>query len=186
MQILRDYLIGDEFSEAHNQQQNPVERNAIRWLKRYTKVLLDRTNAPPELWLEAMKYLADVHNHTAKESLRWAIPITLRHGETCDISHLLMFMFMEPVYYSSYDSFPDSDERLGYWTGTTHNVGDTSCHRILDAETYKFHETGTVRPVDTSKNPNFRVGVPGVKMPPTFRKHNPTIPTEEEKLNLNL
>ena len=41
MELHRKYLAGDEFSEPHNQQQNPVEGNAIRWLKRHVKVLLD-------------------------------------------------------------------------------------------------------------------------------------------------
>ena len=31
--LQRKYMIRDEFSEPHHQQQNPVERNAIRWLK---------------------------------------------------------------------------------------------------------------------------------------------------------
>ena len=42
----RKYLIKDEYSEADNQQQNPVELNAVKWLKKHTQLLLDRTNAP--------------------------------------------------------------------------------------------------------------------------------------------
>ena len=51
--LQRKYLIKDEFSEAANQQQNPVELNAIRWLKKHVQLLLDRTNAPSYLWLHA-------------------------------------------------------------------------------------------------------------------------------------
>ena len=69
-----------------------------------------------------------------------------------------MFQFYEPVYYHHTSSFPDSEEKLGYWVGTTHNVGDALCHCILDAETKRFHETATVRPVST-KHPNWRIGV---------------------------
>ena len=42
----RKYLIKDEYSETDNQQQNPVELNAIKWLKKHVQLLLDRTNAP--------------------------------------------------------------------------------------------------------------------------------------------
>jgi len=38
--------IKDEFSEAYNPQQNPVEGRAIRWLKMASHKLLDRTGAP--------------------------------------------------------------------------------------------------------------------------------------------
>lgn len=37
----REYLVKDEFSEAYNQQQNPVESGGIRWLKSAIHVLLD-------------------------------------------------------------------------------------------------------------------------------------------------
>ena len=163
--INRSLLIGDEFSEPHHQQQNPVEKNAIRWLKIHTKVILDRTNAPPELWLDVMEYLADVHNHTSKETLRWAIPMTLRHGETRDISHLLMYTFYEPVYYHDYDTYPDSSEKLGYWIGTAHNIGDALTFKILTHDTQEVIYRSTVRPANV-KNPNYRAGVPLSALPP--------------------
>ena len=105
-----------------------------------------------------MMYLVEVHSNTAKESLRWNIPLTVRTGETQDISPLLLFQFFEPVYYAHDPSFPDSKERLGYWVGPSKHVGDSLCHTILDSETFKEHHTSIVRPVKT--NPNFRVGVP--------------------------
>ena len=165
LDINRQYLIGDEFSEPYHQQQNPVEKNAIQWLKIHSKVLLDRTNAPPSLWLAAMEYLAEIHNHTAKETLRWAIPMTLRHGDTRDISHLLMFSFFEPVYYFDYDSFPESSERLGYWIGHSKNIGDALTWKIWDpenpnAEIYR----STVRSA-LEGNPNFQAGVPMHMLP---------------------
>ena len=127
-----------------------------------------------------MEYLADVHNYTAKESLRWNIPMTVRHGETPDISFLLMFMFYEPVYYHQTSSFPDSEEQLGYWIGSSYNVGDALCHCILDAETKQQHETATVRPVNT-KHPNYRLGVPATVLPP---KHKANSTKDEEDENL--
>eukprot|EP00978_Attheya_sp_CCMP212_P048287 scaffold497979_cov126-Attheya_sp.AAC.1 len=46
--INRKYCIADQFSEPKNQQQNPVELNAIKWLKHHAQVLMDRVNAPPD------------------------------------------------------------------------------------------------------------------------------------------
>eukprot|EP00978_Attheya_sp_CCMP212_P024566 scaffold77435_cov62-Attheya_sp.AAC.1 len=51
--INRKYIIAAQFSEPHNQQQNPVELNAIKWLKQHAQVLMDRVNAPPDVWLQA-------------------------------------------------------------------------------------------------------------------------------------
>ncbi|MEM7375684.1 MAG: hypothetical protein AAF587_44235, partial [Bacteroidota bacterium] len=154
--IQRRYTIGDEFSEPHHQQQNPVERNAIRWLKIHSKSLLDLTGAPEYLWLQAMRYLADVHNHTAKENLRWAIPLTVRHGDTRDISSLLAFRFYEPVYYLDYESFPSTSEKLGHWIGVARNVGDALTYEIYSPETGRILNRSTVRPA--KPNPNFRLG----------------------------
>ena len=47
LEINRDNNVKDQFSEAHNQQQNPVESRAMKWLKSQSGVLLDRTGAPP-------------------------------------------------------------------------------------------------------------------------------------------
>ena len=110
----RQYLVKDEFTEPGHPQQNPVEMNAIKWLKTHVQILLDRTNAPASLWLQAAKYLAQVHNHTAKETLRWEIPLTVRHGDTRDISPFLTFKFMEPVYYTDYVGFPQTQEK--HWS----------------------------------------------------------------------
>ena len=46
LRINRDLYIKDGFSEPHNQQQNPVESRAIKWLKESSHVLMDRTGAP--------------------------------------------------------------------------------------------------------------------------------------------
>ena len=109
--IQREYLIKDEFSEAGNQQQNPVERQAIRWLKEHCRTLMDRTNCPDKGWIDALRYLADVHNILAQESLGWKNPYTRHHGYTKDISGFLHFRFRQPVFYLDADaSFPASKE----------------------------------------------------------------------------
>jgi hypothetical protein len=87
------YLIADELTEPHHQQQNSAELRAVKWLKRHCAILMDRTGAPPKTWLLACKYLAEVHNISADDTLHWAVPQTVRHGETVDISVFLKFMF---------------------------------------------------------------------------------------------
>jgi hypothetical protein len=37
--------------------------------------LMDRQGAPDIVWLQAMEYMADIHNNTANESLGWMTPI---------------------------------------------------------------------------------------------------------------
>jgi hypothetical protein len=91
MDIHREFMIKDEFSEADNQQQNPVEVHAIRWLKEHCNTLMDRTDCPSEGWLDTLEYLASIHNILAKESLGWINPYTKRHGFTKDISGYLHY-----------------------------------------------------------------------------------------------
>ena len=53
-QLIRLYLIGDENTEpSYHPQQNMAELQAVKWLKQHTQLLLDRTGAPPMLWLLA-------------------------------------------------------------------------------------------------------------------------------------
>ena len=47
---LRRLLIGVEYTEPYNPQQNPAELRAIRWLKAAVKVLRSRTGAPAFVW----------------------------------------------------------------------------------------------------------------------------------------
>ena len=77
--IQRNLYIKDEFSEAYNPQQNPVEGRAIRWLKMASHALLDRTGAPDSAWYFGVKYLADVHNITYDTTLG-CTPYEKRHG----------------------------------------------------------------------------------------------------------
>ena len=124
-------IIGDEFSEPGMQFQKTVEPNAIRWLKSYTERLMDTTDVPDFLWFEAMSYLAELHNCTAKESMRWQIPSTVRYGHTKDISLMLTFEFYKPVYYLTASGFPKTQETLGRWLGPATNCGDCLTWRIL-------------------------------------------------------
>jgi hypothetical protein len=137
--INRDYLVRDSFPEPHSPSwQNPVEARSIRWLKGTSQVLMDRQGAPDIVWLQAMEYMADIHNHTADESLGWMTPIQKRKGHTPDISAFLHFTFYEKVYYMDSDStYPSTKEKTGYWIGVSKNIGDALTYEIFtdDKET---------------------------------------------------
>ena len=60
--INREFLIKDQYTEPYHPQQNPVESNAIRYIKAQVYNILDRTGAPDTLWYMAAQYVADVHN----------------------------------------------------------------------------------------------------------------------------
>jgi hypothetical protein len=110
LEIQRDLLIKDEFSEAYHQHQNPVESRAINWLKRASHALLDRTGAPDSAWYFAIKYLADIHNITYDPSLG-TTPYQRRHGMIPDISAYLQHTFWEPIlYYDHEETWPSSKE----------------------------------------------------------------------------
>jgi hypothetical protein len=113
-QRLRDLLVHSEFSEPHNQQQNPVELRAVRWLKDAAKVIRKRTGAPKSVWLQATQYLADIHNMTSDETLAWKTPRSVRQGTQTDISQLIQFQFWEPiVYLDTEEKFPSTKEKPG-------------------------------------------------------------------------
>ena len=155
--INRKYIIADQFSEPKNQQQNPVELNAIKWLKQHAQILMDRVNAPPDVWLQACIYLADIHNISANDGINDDIPLQRRHGTTPDISAFLQFIFWQKIYFLQHDqSFPATKEQAGYFLGVSHNVGDNLCFKILTADTGQIIHTSMVRAAD-KRYPNRRV-----------------------------
>ena len=156
-EINRKYLIKDQWSEADNQQQNPVEVNGVRILKERSQTLMDRTNCPDPGWEDAQKYISQVYNILAQDALNGMNPFTKRHGYTKDISGFLHYRFRQPVYYLEMnDSYPSSKERPGYWIGVSENVGDALTYIVRDAVTNKRVHKSVVRPADDPSMPNHR------------------------------
>jgi hypothetical protein len=111
LRIQRDLFIKDQFTESYHLWQNPVELQAIKYLKDHAHALMDRTGTPDPFWFHAVKYLADIHNICADPSNRYAIPKTVRTGVTQDISAHLQFQFLEKVWYLDHENnFPASNE----------------------------------------------------------------------------
>ena len=61
----REYEVKESFSETGNPNQNHVESQAIKWLKRAGERLLNHTGAPEFVWIWAYQYLALVNNWIA-------------------------------------------------------------------------------------------------------------------------
>jgi hypothetical protein len=141
-------FISDWQSEPYHQHQNPAERR-YNTVKTWTNVLLDRTGAPPELWLEALRYVCFLLNHTFCDSID-SIPLEKLLGHTIDISILLPFHFYQEVYYKVYqEDFPsESKENVGYVVGFAEHVGHALTYRVLTKDTRKIISRSTLRPVD--------------------------------------
>ena len=153
--INREYMIKDQLSEPYNPQQNPVESNAIRYLKGQIHMLLDRTGAPDSLWFMAAQYAADVHNICSDAKHPSGItPLQYQQGATPDISAYLQFTFWEPILYLDHEAiWPSSKERSGRWLGIAHNIGDALTFWILDDQSKYILARSVIRPF----NQNLRV-----------------------------
>jgi hypothetical protein len=156
-EINRDHGIQESFLEPKNPWHNPVETRAIKWLRQSTMKLLDHTGAPFWLWFFAIAYTALVNNWTAEESLGWKTPHEKRHGYTPDISALLAFHFFEKIYYLDAElTYPQSNERAGYWLGVADNVGDCLTYYILTDDKHQVLARSVVRSAFRSKT-NYRI-----------------------------
>ena len=58
IQMNRDLIVHDSFTELHHHHQNPVESQAIKHIKNWSKVLLDRRGAPDYCWFLCQEYCA--------------------------------------------------------------------------------------------------------------------------------
>jgi hypothetical protein len=128
---------------------NKIQLNFVQlnYLKDHSQVLLDCTGAPENCWLLAFKYITDVHNVCANESLNYQIPRKLRHGGLQDISAFLEYHFYEPILYLDCDaSFPSSKEKQGWWVGIANNVGDSLTFKTLTEDSNKMIHCSVVRP----------------------------------------
>ena len=129
--INRNMIVKDTWSEAGYPTQNPVEQGGVRILKSAASTIITQTGAIPAVWPWVYNYIADVNNHCANRILNWRTPIEKRHGYTPDISALLLYQFWEPIYYLIDEATPKSKEQKGRWLGISHNVGDKLTYFIL-------------------------------------------------------
>ena len=88
----RKMHIKSETSEPHNQQQNPAERR-IQTVKNGTQKIMDRTNAPPFIWLECLIFYVAILNMCCLDRLKG------RNAYEVAFGYFILFQFWEPVYY---------------------------------------------------------------------------------------
>ena len=67
--------------------------NRIQWLKRQTMAILRSTGAPLDLVFHAMKWVAEVHNHSGQTCCGGRSPIEKVFGDTPDATHIAQFDF---------------------------------------------------------------------------------------------
>ena len=153
--INREYMVKDQLTEPYHPQQNPVESNAIRYLKGQVHLLLDITGAPDSLWYMAAQYTADINNICSDPSLPNGItPLQYLRGVTPDISAYLQFTFWQPILYLDHEAeWPSSKERSGRWIGLAQGIGDLLTFWILDDQSKHILARSVVRPY----NKNLRV-----------------------------
>lgn len=155
LEINREMLIRDKFTEPYNPQQNPVESSAIRYIKEQVLKVLDITGAPESTWFFAAQYVSDIHNICSDDSLPDEMtPLQYLEGSTPDISAYLQFTFWQPVLFLDHEAlWPSTNERSGRWLGVAHNVGDALTFWILDDQSKQVFAQSVVRPL----NHNLRV-----------------------------
>ena len=66
-------------------------------VKRMTNTILDRVGAPAYTWLLCLMYVCFILNVTVSTGSDF-VPLQVATGSMADISPLLRFRFMEPVY----------------------------------------------------------------------------------------
>ena len=154
IQLNRDLIVHDSFTEPHHPHQNPVESQAVRHIKNWSKLLLDRSGAPDNCWYLCQEYCAYIYNYTANPMLNWLLPLQVRDGDTKDISHILMFYWFEPVLYLDENApYPETNELPGYFVGFVDNVGDAMTFKILNQAKTKIFYRSVVR---SAMDPNTR------------------------------
>ena len=134
---MRAICVGNWQSKAYYQHQNPSERR-FQTVKTTTNTVLDRTGAPPSVWLLCLFYVIFLLNHTFCQSIN-DIPIQQLNGSTSDISPILRFHFWEEVYYHHDDSdfCSDTREGHGHFVGIAEHVGHAMTFKILTSDTHK-------------------------------------------------
>ena len=75
LNLQRDLVIADEYTEPYSPWQNPAEGGGVRFLKSHAEVLMNRSGCPDYLWYACHEYICAVHECCANEHLNWETPI---------------------------------------------------------------------------------------------------------------
>jgi hypothetical protein len=98
---------------------------------------MDHTGSQASLWFCYLLYCCLILSFTVCAPLGFCTPHFVAKGQVNDISPLLCFHWLEPVYYQSKDSSfpPDSREKRGHFFGISEHVGHAMIFKILTDDT---------------------------------------------------
>ena len=177
LDILRALVIQDWQSEPHYQHQNFAERH-WQTMKRITHTIMDRTNAPPEMWLLCLQYVAYILNRMSLPSLKNKAPLTMLRGEIPDISAIPIYMFYQPVYFLHYQSETEplhkTREKLGHFVGFAENVGHALTFKVFNPESRQILYRSRLR-IDEDGEKNLRAAAPPPSTDGETSRPRPTI-----------
>ena len=97
-------------SEPLQQNHNPAER-IIQEVKATTNMVMDRTGAPPWIWLLFMVFIVYIIKCLEVARLDQRTPTEFDFGITPDIRTLLLFSFWYPVLYLTENDKPPQQKR---------------------------------------------------------------------------
>ena len=144
----RDMMVKDSYSEAGNPNQNPAELLGVKIIKQGAEVIMNKTGVEEKYWPWIHKYIADINNNCASPFLHWNVPITVRHGYTNEISAFLQYQINEKLYYKVDEKCHNSQEKAGYWLGVSSTVGDILTFDIRTDDTQNVIQRSVIRPAD--------------------------------------
>ena len=100
LNLHRDFVVADEYTEPHSPWQNPAEGGGVRFLKSHAEVLMNRSGCPDYLWFACHEYICAVHECCANEHLNLGDIPYRNQGRAHQIFHMLCnFIGMNLVLY---------------------------------------------------------------------------------------
>ena len=119
---------------------------------------MNKHGSPSNLWFLCHQYLCDIHNMCANPNNNWKIPNQVSGGDTQDISHILQFVWFEPILFLDPTSkFPETKEKPGYFVGFARNSGDALTFKVLLPDMKTVIIRSVVRPAKDPRHRNKRV-----------------------------
>jgi hypothetical protein len=126
--------------ESKYQHQNYAE-NRWQTVKRYTNRVMDCSGCLPYIWFLALSYVIFCLNHCVDPNLADGTksPLQVATFLITDISPLLYFYFLQPVYFlvdESEHHFPGKSKELpGRWVGISEHIGNKLTCKIITDDT---------------------------------------------------
>ena len=165
------------FSEAYYYHHQKPFKRRYQTFKQIVNQVMDRTNTPFNLWFLCMEYVAYILSCMSDSTLGNRHPILQATGTMGDISPILSFQWLEPIYYfkTHNTSFPsESPETMGYFVGFSNNVGHIMVtYKIWNKKNNKILNRSAVRSAKTP-NVNLKATSPESELDPTS-SHPPSL-----------